>query len=586
MAEVTEFGILWIDELRAKYLSSISHTFIVHGNTKDLVVVNKGKDTITCDQLLDHALNFNPYVFRYDRAEGWSFHGPEHEEFFNVFVRRKKAQEQAMMQQQQSGRQQNVLAALQNFGGGGLDETPAQQYKDPIKAFGLIGEFLSVSNESENVSIIIDHAEALLASKGWGTNPVVDLLVTYLRKWAASAEISNSGNLLLVLCKDNYHVLHPALQDPEAKIESIQVPFPSKKEREQVADILLRDSTHIKIPPKERKQIINDLGNATAGLNNLMVEDCLLRCDLAGKIDPAYVKERKDMIISVKYDDVIEVSEPQWGFEVVGGLKKTREYMEKNLIDPLRSGNTRRCPMGILMTGPPGTGKSLLAEAVAKSCGVLFVNFRFAKVFSRYVGDSERNLDRILEAVSSFAPAIVFMDEIDQSGHNRGKENLDSGVSSRVFQRLLEFMSDTSNRGRIVFLAATNRPDLLDPAMKRAGRFDKKIPFLPPNRDQRKQVLEALYRKYNVTGVIPDEVLNKSDGYVGADLETIVLAAIEIADDEKTGSTKIKEEHLTEAITVIRPSITNEQIKFMSRLAIQECNDLRLLPTNYEEYLV
>jgi hypothetical protein len=125
------------------------------------------------------------------------------------------------------------------------------------------------------------------------------------------------------------------------------------------------------------------------------------------------------------------------------------------------------------MTGPAGTGKTAMAEAVAKEAGINCVILNPARIFGKYVGDTERNLDRALYAILAMAPVLVFIDEIDQSV-SRGASG-DSGVSNRFFKRLMEFMSDTSHRGKVVFLAASNRPDLMDPALRRPGRFDKLV---------------------------------------------------------------------------------------------------------------
>ena len=142
------------------------------------------------------------------------------------------------------------------------------------------------------------------------------------------------------------------------------------------------------------------------------------------------------------------------------------------------------------MTGPAGTGKSAVAEAVAHEAGVNAVVLNLARILGQYVGNSERNLEKALQAIKSLAPTIVFIDEIDQSVSRGGSG--DSGVSNRIFKRLLEFMSDTGNRGQVLFLAATNRPDLLDAALRRPGRFDKKIPFLIPDESERAAIIQVM----------------------------------------------------------------------------------------------
>ena len=154
------------------------------------------------------------------------------------------------------------------------------------------------------------------------------------------------------------------------------------------------------------------------------------------------------------------------------------EEVKKDLMviaESIREGRTSRVPMGILFTGPMGTGKTFVAEAFAKECGLTTIklkNFR-----SKWVGATEGNLEKILNVIRAIGQVVVIIDEGDRAFGNTDGEG-DGGTSSRVIARIKEFMSDTSNRGRILFLVMTNRPDKLDVDLKRAGRLDRKIPFL------------------------------------------------------------------------------------------------------------
>jgi transitional endoplasmic reticulum ATPase len=149
-----------------------------------------------------------------------------------------------------------------------------------------------------------------------------------------------------------------------------------------------------------------------------------------------------------------------------------RELMQ--IAINVRDGNTKRVPMGLLFTGPMGTGKTFVAEAFARSSGLTAIklkNFR-----SKWVGATEGNLEKILSVVKALGNVLVIIDEGDRAfGNNDGDG--DGGTSSRVIARIKEFMSDTTNRGRVLFVLMTNRPDKLDIDIKRAGRLDRKIPF-------------------------------------------------------------------------------------------------------------
>src|SRR5947207_313563 len=179
------------------------------------------------------------------------------------------------------------------------------------------------------------------------------------------------------------------------------------------------------------------------------------------------------------------------------------EEVKKDLLvlaENLREQRTARVPMGILFTGPMGTGKTFVAEAFARECGVTAIkmkNFR-----SKWVGATEGNLEKILNVVKAIGQVVVIIDEGDRA-FGSGEGESDGGTSSRVIARVKEFMSDTSNRGRILFIVMTNRPDRLDVDIKRAGRLDKKIPLLyAQTEDEVEAVVAAQLRKHRIDNAL------------------------------------------------------------------------------------
>jgi len=316
-------------------------------------------------------------------------------------------------------------------------------------------------------------------------------------------------------------------------------------------------------------------------LNRMHIEDIFLRASEAeGVITRELIKERKRSTVAAEFGEVIEMMEPTFGFADIGGLQNVKDFALRSIIRPMLDGRKQRVPMGVLFTGPAGTGKTALAQAIAKESGVPCVILNPAKLFGQYVGNTERNLDKALRAIVALGKAIVFMDEIDQTV-NRGGGG-DSGVSNRFFKRLLEFMSDTTHRGDIVFLAATNRPDLIDAAMKRPGRFDRKIPFLVPDANDRESIVRVQARRYDLE-LAEDcdlaEVVAASDKWTGAEIEAGVVKAVELVEDEALSPCAA----LLAAVRRLRPSTSD--IEFQTLLAIQECNDVDLLPAAYRERL-
>jgi SpoVK/Ycf46/Vps4 family AAA+-type ATPase len=240
--------------------------------------------------------------------------------------------------------------------------------------------------------------------------------------------------------------------------------------------------------------------------------------------------------------------------------------------------------MGILFTGPMGTGKTFVAEAFAKECGLTTIklkNFR-----SKWVGATEGNLEKILNVIRAIGQVVVIIDEGDRAFGNTDGDG-DGGTSSRVIARIKEFMSDTSNRGRILFLVMTNRPDKLDVDLKRAGRLDRKIPFLyVQTPDEVEMVVSALLRKNKINTevdltTIRDGFSSKLVGYSNADIEAVLLLANDEAAREAGGDAPVLAEHLLHAATDYFPSRDVELLEYMELLAVFEASSRRLLPAKY-----
>ena len=215
-------------------------------------------------------------------------------------------------------------------------------------------------------------------------------------------------------------------------------------------------------------------------------------------------------------------------------------------------------------------------------------NFR-----SKWVGSTESNLERILGVVHGIGNVIVIIDEADRSFGSGGDGDGDGGTGSRVIARLKEFMSDTANRGRVLFILMTNRPDKLDIDIKRAGRLDRKIPFLyPQTAPEVEQILAAQIRKHKLTTQIefPRDraaISEKIVGYSNADFEAIALLANDyhccVADPSTATDAPITAvtEHVGQAIVDYLPSRDLEMLEYMELLAVFEASNRRMLPDKY-----
>jgi SpoVK/Ycf46/Vps4 family AAA+-type ATPase len=336
------------------------------------------------------------------------------------------------------------------------------------------------------------------------------------------------------------------------------------------------------------------LARMTAGLSLVHIEDIFLRALHEGRpVDRDLVKDRKDEIIRNEFGDVLEILEPEWGLDMVAGHALVKRYFQDYVISALQKGDKARAPQGVLLVGPPGTGKTAIVEAVAFECGFNCVSLNPARILGQYVGTSERNLEKALLAVEALAPAIVFMDEIDQKlGRRSEGPSGDSGVTARLFSRLMEFMSDTRHRGQLVWLAASNRPDLLDAAFKRPGRFDAIIPMLlPETDDERLELFDVMFRKYGLNLEWDDtrrslelkmqQAAKLTDGYTGAEIEAVVIKANQLAGRNDRAEGIVHPDDVLQALEFIKPS--TKDIEFMTFLALQEVTDLEFVPERFRQ---
>lgn len=539
----------WVKEVFNKFSSGVAHGFILHGNVSDYVVPG-----VSVKKYISRLLGSREIVAFYNRSEGITFATASMKEKFSEIVGLSEKKDDFA----------DVLSAL-GGGSGNSGDLPTS----PTAALPLLEKLLKSAGEGK-AAVVVEFAEVIVPNGDINSMSPDDRtnLVTVLR-WGRDSEIANAANPVFLI-SENLIDLHGSIRAASSKFEAVEIPLPSRSDRLSFIE------WYCETQGSEMEMSADALSNLTAGLSLIHIEDIFLRAEIEGSVTVSLVKERKDSIVSSEFGEVIEIVDPRFGWEMIGGLDHVKNFFNRSVIRPMREGVSNRVPMGVLMTGPAGTGKSAVAEAVAKESGVNFVNLNFARILGQYVGNSERNLEKALRAIKSLSPTIVFIDEIDQSV-KRG-EGGDSGVSSRLFKRLLEFMSDTGNRGRVMFLAATNRPDLMDAALRRPGRFDKKVPFLVPNEIERSAIFSVMARKFEIGDVeVSGSAVKETQGWTGAEIEAAVVKAAELIYDENLSA----ENAIVEAVRRLSPSTSD--IEFMTALALAECNDLDLLPAEYRE---
>ncbi len=584
----------WAEDLRRRYLRSEAAMFVLHGNVYDQVVLS-GRTAPLVEFLTE-------VLFREVR---------DTIAVYNVST--------------------GVRFAKRASGLSGLEDLLLASGKE--KTLPALERLLVTSTKT---AVIIEYAEAVAPAGDPTFQADSDraALVT-LHRWSFLPEIEKGDNVVVLISENLSELNAKIVSNPRVAV--VDVPMPGREERRAVARLAdpnleereldrYADATaglkavqiaSILAPPPapeaeaaERAAFIQgilgtgpdvaDRARKLAALTSGLARDEIRRllapeapekmsrtaADSAGRdrqeID-RLIARRKREILERECFGLVEFVEPDHGFEVVGGMDDVKKDLSI-VAENIREGRTSRVPMGILFTGPMGTGKTFVAEAFAKECGLTTIklkNFR-----SKWVGATEGNLEKILGVIRAIGQVVVIIDEGDRAFGATDAES-DGGTSSRVIARIKEFMSDTSNRGRILFLVMTNRPDRLDVDLKRAGRLDRKIPFLySQTPEEVENVARAVVRKNKVRtevdfASIRDAFSAKLVGYSNADVEAVVLLANDEAARQHGSEHPVGAEHFAAAAADYFPSRDVELLEYMELLAVFEASSRRLLPAKY-----
>jgi len=542
--EATSVGPEWANRLRERFVSGASALFVLHGNVHDLV---RWQDQyLPLGEFLSAMLSrTKDTVLFYDVASGLRFADKEMEEPFRHAVNARRLLE---------GRVQLPLALP----------------RDPYRLFPWIETFLR--DTTQHGAFILEYAETV--------SPAGDVsfmgeqgraMRVTLQRWASDPGVLATDNII-ILITDNLADLDRNVRSAP-RLTTIEIPIPDEAERRAFVDWNFGRDGKVGMAADR-------VAHLTAGLTNFQIEN-LFRSVRAvdGKLTTDVISERKREFIERECFGLVEFMESSHDFSVVGGMTRKKAALRR-VISAIKKGDKDRVPMGILLVGPMGTGKTFLMEAFANECGMTALklkNFR-----DKWVGSTEGNLEKILTIVKALGNVMVVIDEGDRSiGGSSGGEN-DGGVSSRVTARLKEFMSDTSHRGNILFAMMTNRPDKLDADMKRPGRFDLKLPFFPPQTDEaRSAITKALLKKNKIKHRINDYPAfgRNVDGMTGAEIEAVLLLATNFAEDD--GRETISDADLLAAAADFIPSRDDAMMRYMELLAVFECSSRRMLPDRY-----
>lgn len=428
------------------------------------------------------------------------------------------------------------------------------------------------------VAVVIEsaHFVAPTISPGIPLPPEERANLQRIRNWARDDAVRSRKNLVLLLT-DQAAKVSAELRVADGGIPLVHVPKPDLEERTGFLVAMTGAEAGGEFPVPDDFDPAA-FARAAQGMGLRQLQEVLLRArDADEPLSPAFLKAKKREILNAEYGDVMEVVEPARGLDDIGGHDHIKKFFA-DVLEGIRKGDARLVPMGVTLMGPPGTGKTAIVEALAREAGFNFVKTR--SVRSMWVGESEARMEKLVLGLRSLAPVVVMNDEADLAEGGRDAAKGDSGVSERLMKMWMELLSDPRIRGRIIVIHCTNRPDRIDPALKRSGRSDERILMAMPSAVERPVILAVQFRRHAIPTSLRDfaSFARATEGLSGADLEKIVLSAYRFA--REGGREEVDEAALRAAIADFIPSASQAEIDAMTVAGLSECSSRRLLPAD------
>jgi len=558
----------WATKMRDLFRSGSVAQFLLHGNVFD--VIPHGDRQLSLKAFLDEAM-FGAYdsVLQYDRSRG---------------VRATRGAD-------------DWGAWLQQALG---DANPISSTREPGVALELIDRYLlrtlnlgaiqkagdPAASGVRKIAVVIDFAEFVVprADAAQLGGPFAANVVKVLG-WANDPAILQA-NIVTVLIAEGVHDLNALVaENPHAA--EIKLPLPDESEMAAYVDSLAAGTGLIPDLAQRSDLPLATLGQRLTGLSRVGARRLVTMATRSGqRLTVDWVSKIKKDLIESECQGLLDFIESTLTLDDMAGSDAVKTWLREDQ-KLLEKGALHALPMGYLVAGRIGTGKTYLVQCWAGELGipcVVFKNFR-----DRWVGATESNLEKIFSVLKAIGQVLVFVDEADQAAGKREGGDTDGGLSGRVYAMLAKEMSDTRNRGRILWVFATSRPDLLEVDLKRQGRLDVHIPlFAPETPDEMRALFRAIARKLKFPLKDDDlPALDPSQGLGSNEIEGVLVRALrvwELAPAAPDGAAKPSlRDILAGVLGEVRPSAHTRKLEYMDLVAVKECTDQRFLPPRFRE---
>lgn len=425
--------------------------------------------------------------------------------------------------------------------------------------------------------ILIDELDSIAPKREEVTGDVERRVVAQLL--ALMDGLSGRGNVIVIGATNRPNALDPALRRPGRFDREIEIGIPDKRGRHE---ILLIHSRGMPLAGDVDLKVLAARTHGYTGadlaalcretamkalrryLPKINLEEERILPSLLEKMEirmDDFTNAFKEITPTAMREIAVEVPAVHW--DDVGGLEKVKEWLKEAVEWPLKKPEMFermgiQPPKGILLIGPPGCGKTMLARAVATESEANFISIRGPEVFSKWVGESEKAIRKVFRKARTASPAIIFFDEIDSLVPKRGIGYGDSGVTNRVISQLLTEMDGISNLEDVVVLAATNRPDIVDPAVLRPGRFDRLIYVPEPDESARLEIFKIHTKNMPLSKDVDIKEHRITKHYSGADISSVCREAAMNALRRDINAKEVTFSDFEKATEKVPPSIPPE----------------------------
>jgi hypothetical protein len=536
----------WAKELVALYESGANNQFILYGNINDRMLVPAGEQGAIGnlrDYLLKGLLAPFDVVLSYDMGNG--IRVDKGGDVFAQWLKLRKTSE--------------------------LPKAPQAAVETLTHYFRYTGNLSRLGEKALQVACLLPAAELVAPAREMGFSYETNTIVLLMREWANDSLISSHA-VATFLLTENLNDLHPLLAN-NIHGGKVKIPLPDAGTIHQALAFLLPRFAKALEAYAGRLEL---LSQQLVGAGLSAIEQLVKAAEYKHEaIKPENLVLLKKRLLEQEYGGLIAFIESKKTLDTLYGCEKIKATLRQD-IALWASNDLRAMPMGYLLCGPVGTGKTFFVECLAGEAGVPVVklkNFR-----DKWVGSTEGNLEKIFRLLHALGRCIVFVDEADQALGRRDASSGDSGISGRVYSMIAEEMSNTGNRGKIVWILASSRPDLIEVDLKRPGRVDVKIPLFPTlTRREGFALIQNLGRRLDLD--LPDALFAQLETQIPAMLTpgAAEALAVKVYRVSKTQGMHAAAA-LAESLRNYQLPVPQDVMDFQIDLAVREASDLEFVP--------